>query len=588
MKLRNVLSARTATIGSAVLIVGLSVGGFFLLRRPTRIPMERYVPAGALAFLEIDSVSDLADGLTGTTAWRELAPVLGLSSQIRQVGFLADLVGRTGLGPDEAVIIGRAQLALAITGIESQTGETEDGPYIHLKPDFAVIIESHLSPSAAARLVRERAPVLAERVYGESIEAETQDHGGSELLIFRGPGSGHQLIASSAGSVMIIANKIEAMQACLDSIEGRLPSIAGETTLVQMRPEVDHDAAVFGYVTAQGIRKLFEIWPGLLAGRSAAPETANSFADLLQHISDQAAVGLLYSSEFKDRGVTERYLTALRPEIAEALASPLKPASGASFRLLNSIPEGIERLTLLDAPRAGELPERLLKQLSPNLDVVAGVALREFVINLRKQYALEPSDSLGDSAGDEIAFVNLGDQGPLAMLMIANDKARLLPLVTRYLARKGATVTTEVVQGTETMVSSDEDRRGAAFVGDTLVLATRDQIAKLLSARSAGETIDKDEYLKRILAARPSNSSVVSYRPGVDDAALLMLALSKLTRVTDGSPELLKQDSARKAMDRFPRSVSFTEFRDDGVYVEARSAVGSYSLIGSLVKTGEE
>jgi hypothetical protein len=73
----------------------------------------------------------------------------------------------------------------------------------------------------------------------------------------------------------------------------------------------------------------------------------------------------------------------------------------------------------------------------------------------------------------------------------------------------------------------------------------------------------------------------------VEDAGRLLLAISRLTRVTDGSLELLDRDSARKALDRLPPSISFTEFRDYGVYTESRSAVGNFSAIASLIGTGE-
>src|SRR5262249_21770796 len=99
--------------------------------------MEKYVPATALGDLEIDSIPEVLDGLTGTRAWRNVGAALGLSSQLRDVGTAAELIGRTGLGPDEAVVAGRAQFALAVTDLESETGETPEGPLLHFKPRLA-------------------------------------------------------------------------------------------------------------------------------------------------------------------------------------------------------------------------------------------------------------------------------------------------------------------------------------------------------------------------------------------------------------------------------------------------------------------
>ena len=582
MKLSDSLTRRNVAVAASILVVGLLVAGFFVLRRVPRVAMERYAPATSIAFVEVDSLADLVDGLTHTKAWRELAPVLGLSSQLTQLGLVSDLIGRAGLGPDEAVVAGRAQCAIAITGIESNATETVDGASIHLKPHFALIIETHIKPENATRLVRERAPTVAERIYGESVTKTIENYSGTEVLIFKGPSSARPLLASAFGSVILIANDPEAMNGCLDSIAGRAGSLAEDSTLEEKRAEVGTDAPVFGYVTASGIQKLVELWPLLALSRAADPDTASLVADLIEHLSKETMSGLLYSLKFAADGVTEKYLTILHPEVANALMEPLKPAPAAGFESPRLIPRSVESITLLNAERPGELPERVLKKLSPTVDVVAGVALRQFVINLRKQYGLEPSDSIGAATGSEIAFVNFGDERPRAMLIKVTDRSKLETAMIRYLTRKGGSVAKEQVRGIEIMVCSNDDQRAAAFVGDFLVLATRDQIVRIVETNENRDGLSDEVRFKEALAARPLDASIVSYRSRVDDAGKLLLAISKLMRVTDGSPELLDRDSARAALNRLPRSNSITEFRGTGVYIESHSAVGSFGLLGSL------
>jgi len=586
MTLRDLLTRRNLIAGGCLLLGALIIGGFFVFRRAHRVRMEKYVPADVLAFVQIDSLADLVDGLTHTKAWRELAPVLGISSQLQQVGTVADLIGRSGLGPDEAVVAGRAQFAIAVTGIQSQTGETDEGAFIHLKPLFCIIIETHTGPDTAVRLVRDRASIIAERIYGGSVVEHTDSYQGTALRVFEGPGTGHQLIVSSAGSVILLANHKEAAAVCLDTIAGRTTSLEQDETLHARKPEVGADPAVFAYVTSIGIERLFEIWPLLIAGTRAEPESVSSLADLIEHIAKQSGAVLFYSLGFQGDGVTERYLTLLRPEIAEALIEPLKATSQASFQSLALVPRDAESLTLLSAANAGELPERLLRHLSPTVDVVAGMALREFVINLKKQYGLDPKDALGDALGSEIVFAELGDQQPRAMLIKVNDRSRVMPRANAYVG-KGAPVNSEQYGGAEVLVAYGDDRRAAAFVGDYLLLGTRDQVIKMIDTGSEHQGEDSDQRLKELLSARPADASIISYRPGAGEAGKLLLAVSKLTRSTDGSPELLSEDPARKALERLPRSISFTTFRDYGVFVETRSAVGNLSAIGALIGTGE-
>jgi hypothetical protein len=551
--------------------------------------MERYVPATALAFIEVDNLPDLVDGLTDTKAWREIAPALGLSSQLRQLGFTSDLIGRAGVGPDEAVVAARAQYAVSLTAVDAETGATDEGPYIHFKPRFALVIETHAKPETAARLVRERASIVAQRIYGGSAVEDSENYQGSDLLVFHGPQPERQLVAAASGSVVVIANHSAPVKSCLDAISGREASLGDDETLRQLRPTVGRGAPVFAFVTESGLAKLVELGPALMASRFPAdPDTIGSVAGLFEHLSKQSAAGLLYSSEFDSGGVTEKYLTALKPLVAEGLAEPFKPAPGASFPSLQLVPNGAKDFTILNVDRAGEIPERALKSLSPRLDVVATLALRQLVMNLRKQYGLEPSDEVGDAIGDEVTLASFDDGNPMAMIVRVTDRARLTPVVTRYLQGGGATLTTDSYGGTEINASSNEDGRAAAFVGSYLALGTRDQITKIIDAQASGTGVANDERLKDAIAKRPPGASIISYRPETGDAGELMLAVSKLTRVTDGSRELLEQDAVRAALDRVPPRVSFTEFRGSGIYTEARSAVGNFGLIASLFGGEEE
>lgn len=589
MNLRALLTRKNLWIAAGLLALIIAVLLYFGLRRPERVPMERYVPASALAFIEMDNLADVVDGLTSTKAWRELAPALGLSSQLRHLGFLSDLIGRTGLGPDEAVVAGRAQFALALTDVEAETGTSDDGPYLHFKPHLALIVETHAKPDTAARLVRDRALIIAQRIYGVGVSAEEQDYQGVRLLIFRGPNADRQLVVAASGTVIVLANHVDALKVCLNAIADRAASLADDGTLHRMKPAIDHNAAVFAMMTRSGIEKLLALAPALLASRlSAEPENINSIAQLVEHFSKQAAAGFFYSAEFTVEGTTERYLTALQPGVAEGLAEPLKSAPGAGSGLLQWIPREIEDLTILDVERAGDLPERTLKSLAPHLDVVATVALRDFVISLRKQYGIEGAESVGDAVGNEIAFVSFGDGKAKAMLVSVKDRAKLQPTLTRYLARDGAAVKTESYNGTEIQVSAHEAGRAAAFIDNVLILGTREQIARCIAAQANNTSIAGDERFKQMLARRPLSAAIIAYRPEVKGAGELLLAISKLTRVTDGSRELLRQDVVQKALDRLPSAVSFTEFRSYGVYTETRSAVGNFSLIAALVGSDDD
>jgi hypothetical protein len=337
---------------------------------------------------------------------------------------------------------------------------------------------------------------------------------------------------------------------------------------------------VFAYIPQAGTEKLAELWPLLAAGTSGETANMNSFADLIDHLSKQAGAGLLYSLSFEGEGVTEKYLTVLRDQVADALSKSLRTNQSGEFASLTMVPKNATSLTVFNVENAGALPERVLKQLSPAVDIVTGVALREFVIAYRKQYGLEPSESAGDAIGNEVAVISFDDDKPRAMLLRVNDRARVSALMDHYLGSKGGPVASEDHDGMQIKTSSVDENRSAALAGDYVVLGTRDHIVSIIEAleRRDGE----GDRIRKAFSNRPLNSTILRYKFGVGEAGKLMLVLSKVTRVTDGAPELLESDAMHKALGELPRSVSFTEFRDYGVITETRSAVGNFGAIGSI------
>ena len=583
------LSRRNLVIAAVLLAGTVATACYFSFRRPQPVAMARYVPESALAYLEVDSLPDVADGLTSTRAWRELGSALGLSSQLGQIGLMSDLIGRTGLGPDEAVVAGRAQFAVIVTDVETEAVKADEGPYLHFKPRMALVIETHSRPEVAARLITQRAVLLAQRIYGLGVAQEEQEYQGHRLLVFRGANSDRELVAAAIGSVAVLTNHLAAMRECLDTISGRAGSLSEDPTLARLKPELASNPAVSGFVSAIGVKKLIGLAPAFVASRyQTEPDIVASFANLLEHIADQAVVGLLYAAEFKNGSVVDHYLTALEPGIGEALAAGLKPAPPSSFASPRSIPRAAEEVTLLDVERAGEIPERCLKELAPHVDVVAGVALREFAISLRKQYGIEGAESVGDAIGHEIALVNFGRTEPQAMLLSVKDRDRLAPFIARYLSRGAAGMTSEALGGTEVLSSSNSDGRAAAFIGDFLALATRQQIGRILEAHANGDVIANDPRFEPAISMRPPGAAILSVSSASDRAADFLLGISKLTRVTDGSRELLEREPIRKVIEQLPAAVTFTEFRGYGVYSETRSALGNFTLAGTFLGGAKE
>src|SRR5262249_42157541 len=127
--------------------------GVWMTLAPPRVDMAEVAPQSSLLFVEIDSLPDLARGVVRTDAWGRLAGPLGLSSQLDYTGPVADLLGRLELGPDDAITLGRAQVAVVVTGVEAgaQPGgdDDENAATLVVRPHFAIAVKTHTRGATA-------------------------------------------------------------------------------------------------------------------------------------------------------------------------------------------------------------------------------------------------------------------------------------------------------------------------------------------------------------------------------------------------------------------------------------------------------
>jgi hypothetical protein len=180
--------------------------------------------------------------------------------------------------------------------------------------------------------------------------------------------------------------------------------------------------------------------------------------------------------------------------------------------------------------------------------------------------------------------VKIAEAEPLVMLIQVKDRDPLLAAMNRYLSIDGAKITNESYSGTELSISSNEDGRAAAFIADYLVLGTGPQIKKIIDTKDGKAVASADERVMKPLASRPQDASIISYEADTRKAGELMLAVSKLTRVTDGSKELLDKEPMRLALSGLPYSSSFTSFRNSGVFTQTHSAIGIFKRLAGILE----
>ncbi|HQR39302.1 MAG TPA: hypothetical protein PLF26_12995 [Blastocatellia bacterium] len=579
--------SRKIIVVAIALVLGAAAGCvWWYMRAPQRVDMARYVPESALAFFEIDSVPRVASGLTSTEAWKSLAGPLGLSSQLDYAGSATDVLGRLGLGPDDVVALGRAQVCLVLTGMEAgaePSPETdESAATIVIRPKFALVVKTHTSESTAKQLAETRVRMLARRAYGEQVVVEESDYGGARIRLARGPSEGRQMVWTSIGDVVVIGNDLDALRAVLDAGAERAPSLAGSFLLTKLRAELDADSGdVFAYFSRAGVSKIVGVGPGVIAGTiTADADRMVTVSRLVGSVSEGLIQAMAYCGTVTGGRVVDRYFAIFAPRVDEAMTQSIRPQT-ADQSVLDVIPAAARDVTVVRIERPGESLQALLTTISSRVDAAVAVTIGQFAIEARRSYGVTPEVPVSPLLGDGVAFADLGDDGPVVAVFEVRDQAGLLAIVERYLRDESSRISSETYASVEILKSSNEDGRAASFLGRYLVLGTRDQIVRCIDARAAG-TVMSTGALHADIAAHPA-TILASQRVEPQEAAELLVALSGAVRATDGSADLAERPDIRDAARALAPTISRSELRNGGVYTETTSAVGNFSYLTTLL-----
>jgi hypothetical protein len=290
-----------------------------------------------------------------------------------------------------------------------------------------------------------------------------------------------------------------------------------------------------------------------------------------------------YSGTFENGLVVDRYFTVFAPPVTDALAR-MQPGPAAAPALA-LVPEGVVGLTYLRIESPGQAFESLLAAVSSSVDAGTALVLGQVAIELRRSYGVEPDRPVSPALGDEVLFVDFGEGQPLAAIFAAKDSTSLLPVAESYLRSEGARMSTETHGGVEILRSSAADGRAVAFVDGYALVATRDQIARLVDARRAGGR--GAEQARRALERSPG-AVLVSQRDDREGTVELFLALSEALRGSGDDSGPLDPSAAESAFTQLAPAATAAEPRNGGLYAESHSAVGNFTYLTALLGGDDE
>lgn len=566
------LVLRVALVIIFILVLALA---WVWWNQPRAADMRAYVPADTLVYIEANKLTDISTAISSTDAWWSLAPAAGLRSNIGELSHWQRLAAWTGIGPAESVVIGRAQVAVSVSGFATSS-ETEET--FNIKPLFAVVIETHSSESRTRALVLKHVGEFARKIYGTE-QKSTKQSDGIELIEWSAPGSEKYIVASIEASLAVVGNDEAAVKACVAAKRGQRPSLASNAEVEEMRRRVNGaDALAFGYVSPDGASTILEIAAKAYLGLLTDPRAQSGAGSLFAQLRNKFIAGVGWSSRVVGGKVEDRYFFKLQDGLARNLKMPLAIDPAIKMGVADFLPPDTYSLSRYNYRAPAEAWRGLKSAIYSQLDVATAffISSKKLLDAALAPYGIEEPELFLQSVGPEIATARLDSTGEGTVTIVeVRDESTLRQFVKK---RLGANAKTEQIGDAELLISSDEERGAAAFVAGRLLLGPENNLRKCLEARAQSQTLSHSEQFMRAAqtVSQDSSTNALTYTLDADSARdfITALASQRTLRVSPPQPEELERSLARLGY-----SVSGTNLVEGGFEKVTRS---SFGILGTL------
>lgn len=542
---------------------------------PRKVDMTAYVPADALIYLEANDLPGIASGVVSTDAWKALAGPAGIRSGTGNIGWLSRFVSWTGIGSADAVVLSRAQVAVAVMGFDATDSGEET---LKIRPLYAVVLETHTGESRTRAAVESRVGDFARRAYGEP-RLEQKEVDGVRFSTWVAPDGFRRIVAAVAGSVAVIGNDEAPVQACLAVRRNERPSLKESAQVFEMRSRLSAgDALAFGYVSPEGAAKLLEIRAITYAAKMPDPRAQSAAASILPPLARKILGAGGWSAHLTDGLIEDRYFVSLQNGLSQRLQETVNAAPGGqtgSKELLPGDTYSLSRYSYEDPARAWV---GFNNALTSQMDTLGAVLVSRLLGSWLKPYGVDEPEIFLRAIGPEFVIANLeAAESSSVTIVEVRDEKTLRDFVSK---RLGAKPRSETVGGSELLVSNDDRREAASFVGTRLILGKEQNVRRCLEARGAGNTLASAGGFQRAAGATPTQApaNVVTYTQDYDPADRFIRAIANQSGARERPLNAAQLDDALRQL-RY--SVSETRVVGGGFETRTRSSFGQFGALAA-------
>jgi hypothetical protein len=277
---------------------------------------------------------------------------------------------RAGIGPLPAVLFARAQLALVVIDLTT----SEENETLKVRPEVAIIAETHTSRWRTRGAVVEAVKHLANFVYGASMCSERSAD--AEYIECSIAGGERKIVGAVDGTLVVIGNSDNAVRSCLEVRHGVRPSIHTDTELVKVRSHVESNNTLgFGYISPANSAKLFS-WAAPLLMRQAPGN--QQLEQLLAVSAGQGAAWCRLDREPIAAWNLKIGFSSRSSPVSSRVCSPRLRLRNETENFWKLVPEGFRVVDDLSQQSAGDRLELARQAVSYKLDAVPACCLARY------------------------------------------------------------------------------------------------------------------------------------------------------------------------------------------------------------------
>jgi hypothetical protein len=552
-----------------VLLAFILAVGWLWWVKPTKVDMAVYAPATSLLYLESNRPLAVADTLIGTDAWKVIDSASGTRTRPRAQPWLESFIGWTGLGPVKSVILARAQIAVVVTDL----GTIEDGETLKVKPEGVILIETHTMERRIRPAVEEALQQLAELTYGNATNRRTTIEG-VEFIEWIAPDTTRQIVATIAGSLVIVGNSEQAVRTCLAVSQKRSASLQQDPGLTRMRVQLAGDSALtFGYVPSGNTARLLSVGVPLIMGRAPGD---SEFQRLITTNAAKVLGDLGWSSHAFKNGIEDHYLISLQPSVVARL-KPNFVRAGNITQIPRRLPGQVHSVTYYKFGNPVAVWQDLKGAASSQMDVLSSVVFASLLKSALFSYGIdEPEAFLGTVRG-ELLTLRLDQSGERTMLISGVRNEETLRTIVKN--RLGLNLRSDRADNVEIL----EDSKGTLAVilnKDFVLLGSPPDVRRYLDDAKPTDMTMKDEQLSRMTFFVPVSSSanIMTYSDDSDRIGNFVNAI-----LTAKGIQPLESGQIERMVAELPYSATETTLGERGFDRVTKSPLGQFSALLPLL-----